>query len=191
MNRLGPVAVVAVALGVAGAIYYAVGDTSEPGNGDRAAVLADIARQADASNAPDSFDADYFRLQGMWTLDVLSLGIGYESLGSDNGQGFRTPLATLHAFNGWADQFLGTPATGLDDLYVKAVYTLKPWSFQVVYHDFSAETGDGDYGSEIDLSAGRALGQRYKLLVKLAAFNADSTAYTDTTKAWLMLMAGF
>ncbi|MGI9236970.1 MAG: alginate export family protein [Woeseiaceae bacterium] len=157
----------------------------------RAAVLADIARQSDAGNAPANFDTEYFRLQGTWTLNALDLGIGYESLGSDNGQGFRTPLATLHAFNGWADQFLGTPATGLEDLYLKAAYKLKPWSFQLVYHDFSAETGGGDYGSEIDLSAGRGFGERYKLLFKLAAFNADSTAYTDTTKAWLMLSAGF
>lgn len=157
----------------------------------RAAVLADIARQSDAGNAPVSFDTEYFRLQGTWTLDALVLGLGYESLGSDNGQGFRTPLATLHAFNGWADQFLGTPPTGLEDLYLKAAYKLKPWSFQFVYHDFSAEAGGGDYGSEIDLSAGRGFGQRYKLLLKLAAFNADSTAFTDTTKAWLMLSAGF
>jgi len=162
----------------------------ELGDG-RAAVLADIARQSDAGNAPASFDADYFRLQGMWTLDAFSFGIGYESLGSDNGQGFRTPLATLHAFNGWADQFLGTPASGLDDLYLKAAYKFKPWSFQLVYHDYSAESVSGDYGTEIDLSAGRGLGQRYKLLLKLAMFNADSTAYTDTTKAWLMLSAGF
>lgn len=157
----------------------------------RAAVLADVARQSDAGSAPDSFDADYFRLQGTWTLDALSLGIGHESLGSDNGQGFRTPLATLHAYNGWADQFLGTPGTGLDDLYFKAAYKVKPWNFQIVYHDFSAEAGSEDYGSEIDLSAGRGLGDRYKLLLKLAMFNADSTSYTDTTKAWVMLTAGF
>jgi len=157
----------------------------------RAAVLADIARQSDAGNATASFDADYFRLQGTWSIDALVLGIGFESLGSDNGQGFRTPLATLHAFNGWADQFLGTPGTGLEDLYLKAAYKYQPWSFQLVYHDFSAESGSGDYGSEIDLSAGRGLGQRYKLLLKLAMFNADSTAFTDTTKAWLMLSAGF
>lgn len=43
MNRLGVAAAVAVVLGVAGAVYYALGDTSEPGNGDRAAVLADFA----------------------------------------------------------------------------------------------------------------------------------------------------
>lgn len=157
----------------------------------RAAVLAEVARQSDAANAPVNFDADYFRLQGTWSIDRLLLGVGFESLGSDNGEGFRTPLATLHAFNGWADQFLGTPGTGLDDLYLKAAYHRKPWSFQLVYHDFSAQSGSGDYGSEIDLSAGRAFAGRYKLLLKLALFDADSEPYTDTTKAWLMLGAGF
>ncbi|NNF40295.1 MAG: alginate export family protein [Woeseiaceae bacterium] len=157
----------------------------------KAAVLAEIARQSDAGNATANFDADYFRVQGTWTLDALSLGLGFESLGSDNGEGFRTPLATLHAFNGWADQFLGTPGTGLDDLYVKAAYQRKPWNFQLAYHDFSAQSGGGDYGSEIDLSAGRAFAGRYKLLLKLALFDADSPAFTDTTKAWLMLAAGF
>ncbi len=157
----------------------------------RATVLAEVARQSDAANAPVNFDADYFRLQGSWSIDRLLLGVGFESLGSDNGEGFRTPLATLHAFNGWADQFLGTPGTGLEDLYLKAAYQRKPWSFQLVYHDFSPQSGGGDYGSEIDLSAGRAFAGRYKLLLKLALFDADSTAYTDTTKAWLMLGAGF
>lgn len=157
----------------------------------RAAVLAEVARQSDAANAPVNFDADYFHLQGTWSIDRLLLGVGLESLGSDNGEGFRTPLATLHAFNGWADQFLGTPGTGLDDLYLTAAYQLKPWNFKLVLHDFSAQSGGGDYGSEIDLSAGRAFGGRYKLLLKLALFDADSPAYTDTTKAWLMLSAGF
>ena len=44
--------------------------------------------------------------------DTLSAGLGWEVLGGDEdepGEAFRTPLATLHAFNGWADQFLTTP----------------------------------------------------------------------------------
>ncbi len=156
------------------------------------AILGDVARQSDAANAPASFNAGYFRLQGQWTRKDWTLGVGFESLGSDNGQGFRTPLATLHAFNGWADQFLGTPAAGLDDMYLTVGYKIKPWSFQASYHDFSPETGSGpDYGSEIDLSAGRNLGDRYGLLLKLAAFNADSPSFQDTTKAWLMLTAAF
>jgi len=155
------------------------------------AIIAEAATQSDAGDSPADFDASYFRVQGNWTLDALTAGIGFESLGSDNGQGFRTPFATLHAFNGWADQFLSTPGAGLEDLYFKVGYKYKPWSFVFVYHDFSAESGGTDYGSEIDLSAGRALGERYKLLLKLAAFDGDGPAYVDVTKAWLMLSAGF
>ena len=154
------------------------------------AVVVDVATQSDAGDNPADFDTGYFRVQGDWTLDALTAGIGFESLGSDNGQGFRTPLATLHAFNGWADKFLGTPGAGLEDLYFKVGYKYKPWSFALIYHDFSAESGGGDFGTEIDLSAGRSLGERYKLLLKLAAFDGDDPAYDDTTKAWLMLTAG-
>lgn len=60
-----------------------------------------------------------------------------------------------------------------------------------MYHDFSAESGGDDFGTEIDLSASRSLGERYKLLLKLAAFDSDDAAFDDTTKAWLMLTAGF
>lgn len=60
--------------------------------GGRVGVLADIARQSDAGNAPIVFDASYLRLQGSWSTDALTLTAGFESLGSDNGQGLRTPL---------------------------------------------------------------------------------------------------
>ena len=154
-------------------------------------VLAEFATQSDAADAPVSFDADYFRLQGEWNRDAFKVGIGLESLGSDNGEGFRTPLATLHAFNGWADQFLGTPGTAIEDFYLRFGYKYQPWNFQLVYHDFSADTGGSDYGSEVDLSAGRPLGERFKLLLKLAAFDADADPYVDTTKAWVMITAAF
>ena len=43
----------------------------------------------------------------------FALTAGYEELGSDGGvAAFQTPLATLHAFNGWADLFLTTPGDG-------------------------------------------------------------------------------
>lgn len=154
-------------------------------------LLGEFATQSDNGNNPASFDADYFRIQAIWSRDKFTAGAGFESLGSDNGQGFRTPLATLHAFNGWADQFLGTPGGGLEDLYVRVGYKPGKWNTQLVWHDFSAETGSGDYGTEIDLSAGRKLGDRYNLLLKAAMFNADDPGRVDVTKFWLMLTAGF
>jgi hypothetical protein len=163
----------------------------------KVALLGEFARQSDAADATISYDADYTHLTATWTAENgLSFGLGYESLGTDssNGQAFRTPLATLHAFNGWADQFLGTPAAGLDDLYFTVKAKAGKWSFTGVYHDFSSETGSFDYGKEFDVSAGIGLGDGYGLLLKAAFFSHDSDSPLekfDTTKFWLMLTASY
>jgi hypothetical protein len=60
-----------------------------------------------------------------------------------------------------------------------------------VYHDFSSEAGSGDWATELDLSAGRKLGERYGLLLKAALFSSDSTSYVDTDKFWVMLTASY
>ena len=154
-------------------------------------LLGEIARQSDNADNPASFDADYFRLQADWEISGISVGAGFESLGSDDGQAFRTPLATLHAFNGWADQFLATPPAGLEDLYLQLGFKPGKWTLQLIYHDFSSETGSTDFGTELDLGASRKLGDRYSLLVKAAIFEADDDAFVDTTKFWVMLTAAF
>ena len=41
-----------------------------------------------------------------------------------------------------------------------------------VYHDFAADSGSQDYGTEVDLSLNRKLGSRYGLLFKFAGFDA-------------------
>jgi len=152
-------------------------------------LSADFGRQSDAGNAPAGFDTDYRRLQLVWRRDGLSLGGGVEVLGSDNGQGFRTPLATLHAFNGWADRFLSTPPEGLVDRHLRAGFGAANWQFAVRYHDFESDTGNIDFGQEFDLSASRRLGDRFQLLLKFAAFDGD--AFEDVIKAWVMLGAAF
>lgn len=101
---------------------------------------------------------------------------------------------TLHAFNGWADQFLTTPGIGLDDLYATVKFKAGKWNLTGVYHDFSAETGSGDYGTEFDLSAARKFGERYGVLFKGAFFSADSStplSQVDTNKFWIMLTASY
>lgn len=157
-------------------------------------LVAEFATQSDAANNPVNYDAAYFNLGATWTLkNGLSLGLAWESLGGDqnvSGAAFRTPLATLHAFQGWADKFLATPGAGIDDVYVTVKYKVKKWSFTGVYHDFSAESGSADYGSEFDLAAGRSLGDRYGVLFKAAFYDADQHA-TDTSKFWIMLTANY
>ncbi len=86
--------------------------------------------------------------------DAFSFDIGAEVLGGDTlpGKSFRTPLATLHKFQGWADKFLTTPAAGIEDQYLKFGYKKGAAGFHVMYHRFEAEAVTMDYGSELDLS---------------------------------------
>ncbi len=164
------------------------------GEGDLA-VLAEIATQSEAANAPVGFSSDYLHLAATWSLDSgLAFGAGFEKLGGDAmpGGAFRTPLATLHAFNGWADQFLSTPDAGLEDTYLNVKVKAGQWNLAGTYHDFSADTGGSDFGSEVDLSASRKLNERYGILLKAAFFSAESgTPYVDTTKLWFMFTASY
>lgn len=167
----------------------------EAGDG-KIALVAELATQSDAGNNPVSYDALYIHFDALWSLsNGLSLGLGYESLGgheTNAGEAFRTPLATLHKFQGWADKFLATPGQGIDDLYLTVKYKWDKWSFTGVYHDFSAESGSSDFGTEFDVSAAYKFGERYGLLLKGAFFSTDlPAAYDDTTKFWVMLTANY
>ena len=160
---------------------------------NKIALVGEFATQSDAGDSPLSYDADYLHASAMWSMNNgLSVGLAYESLGSDGGSAsFRTPLATLHAFQGWADRFLSTPAAGLDDVFATVKYKAGKWNLTGVYHDFSAETGSGDYGTEFDVSAGTKITDNYSILFKGAFFSSDSASYPDTNKFWIMFVANY
>jgi len=170
----------------------AAGDVAAGDN--KLSLVAEFASQTDIANNPVNYDADYLHAAVTYALrDGPSFGIAYESLSGDQlvgGAYFRTPLATLHAFQGWADKFLTMPDEGVSDLFATVNFKAGKWNLTGVYHDFSAEAGSADWGSEIDLSAGRALNDRYGLLLKGALYNADQWA-TDTTKFWVMLTGNY
>ena len=146
------------------------------------------AQQDDHGDNPVSYSADYGLIEVGVKKDKLSVTFGHEVLEGSNtaGEAFRTPLATLHKFQGWADKFLGTPTGGVEDNYL----ALKYGTFAVVWHDLDAETGSGSHGSELNVSWAHKFGKRYKLLLKYADYDADDHA-TDTRKAWVMLSASF
>lgn len=103
-------------------------------------------------------------------------------------QGFKTPLATLHAFNGWADRFLATPSNGLEDTNIKLMAKLADYSFVLAAHDFQSDANSDKYGQEVDFSVSKPLTSKLTMLVKAASFNADgkTVGFTnDTTKAWV------
>ncbi|MEK8090945.1 alginate export family protein, partial [Thermithiobacillus plumbiphilus] len=80
---------------------------------------AEYARQLGYRDPRPGIKADYWLLGGGMSAGMLSARFDYEVLGAnDRGTyGFQTPFATKHAFNGWADMFLATPATGLQDAF--------------------------------------------------------------------------
>jgi len=154
--------------------------------------VVEYARQGDYANNSTDYDADYLLLEAGLSWPDYNVKLGYEVLEGDGTpeRTFTTPLATLHAFQGWADRFLATPANGIEDLYLKVTGRVGVLDLTAVYHDFSADTGGGSYGDEIDLSAGWAFAENYSLLLKLASYRADGFA-TDTLKFWVMLSASF
>ncbi len=148
-----------------------------------------------ATQSNDAADADttYMFVEGGYNFGKVTAKLGYESLGSDNGVGFATPLATLHKFNGWADQFLGTPGVGLVDVYATVAGKVLGGNLSVTYHDFSAEEGSGDYGSEVDAVYAKGFAKNYKAGIKLASYSAGDagTGKVDTDKIWLFVSAAF
>lgn len=146
----------------------------------------EYAKQSDAG-ALGVFDAEYLLAEGTLNISRFAFTGGYELLGSDDGAyGFSTPLATLHAFQGWADKFLATPAAGLEDKYLKVGFTAIGTQFLVGYHKFDSDVGSLDYGDEVDFSVSKKVGA-VVWTAKYADFSmGDVAAYKDTTKFWLM-----
>ncbi len=139
----------------------------------------------------DDFDASYLALEGGVVVKGITLAAGYENLGSDGGAyGFQTPLATKHAFNGWADKFLVTPNDGLTDTYVKVATAVSGVNLLAFYHDYGSDVGSADKGSEVNFQATKGFGKHYIAGLKYAAYSKGD-AGADTDKAWLWVEAKF
>ncbi len=111
-------------------------------------------------------------------------------MGSDNGVGFSTPLATLHKFQGFAEKFLSTPANGIEDKYLKLGYKLDQLELMAFYHWLDAAEGEADYGKELDLQLSYNLNAQHAVLLKYADYQANSL-HTDTSKFWLQWLAKY
>ncbi len=148
-------------------------------------LTAAYASQSDAGDSPLDYDADYYLIEGKLGFAGLSATLGYEVLGAGDGVGFKTPYATLHKFQGWADQFLVTPGDGIEDIYFGLAGALGPVKLAGTYHEFSADESGDDYGSELDLVATWPVNKQLSLQLKYAGFFADSDNYVDVDKAWM------
>jgi len=153
----------------------------------RLLYAAELAQQSDYEDGNSNIDADYRLFELGVSAGGITGKVGYELLGADTAYSFETPLATKHAFNGWADIFLNTPdGQGLEDVYVLVTGNVAGVKLVGVYHDFSADSGGADFGTEFDLLATKKFGKHYSAGIKYASFDADSaSSYVDTDKFWL------
>lgn len=151
----------------------------------------------DSDSATDSYSVDYLAAELGTSFSGIAIKAGYELLGSDDGLfGFSTPLATLHKFNGWTDQFLATPNEGLVDMYASIGGKLAGGKWSVVYHKFDADKASDsvdDLGSEIDAVYTKSFTKNYSAGIKIASYSAgDTTAgKVDTDKVWVWATVKF
>lgn len=166
-------------------------DARECGHGWSVPYRVEIARQSDAGDNPRNVDAGYLRLEVGGKRADWTVKAGYELLEGDTSDGaFATPLATLHGFNGWADKFLTTPATGLADLYAAATWKRNSLAATLVLHDFSSDSESLDYGSEIDAQVTYTASWSQVFAATAARYDADEFA-ADTLKLWVWTAYSF
>lgn len=161
------------------------------GGGSGFSYAVEFATQSDYADGDSTIDADYSLFEVGYKFSSLALKVGQETLGGDGVYAFTTPLATLHAFNGWADMFLATPVTGLVDVYVDVGAPLAGLNLKAVYHDFSSDTGGIDFGTEFDFLITRKFSPAYSGGIKFASFSSDAAPYVDTDKIWIFFQADF
>ncbi|MEO1855897.1 MAG: alginate export family protein [Rubritalea sp.] len=118
-------------------------------------------------------------------INSFTYKFGVEYLGED----FVTPLATVHAYNGFADVFIGDRLgltsdakgnkwDGLTDIYA-SVGTQIPGGIALTgfVHGFFDKDVDQFYGFELDLVAAKKISDDLKAVAKYAYFFGDN----DTT----------
>ena len=173
-------------------------------DGGKLLYTAEYASQSIDSGST-SFDTDYVLAELGYVFSGITVKGGYELLGSDDGKkAFATPLATLHKFNGWADQFLATPQQGLEDMYVTVAGKAMGGKWSVTYHDFEADqisndlafvtanpsVNAEDLGSELDIAYTRKFNKTFSGGIKYAAYDAGDIK-VDTDKLWIWVGAKF
>jgi hypothetical protein len=152
----------------------------------------EYARQTNYGNQTLNYGVNYARVEQGLSKSGVTATLIYELLGSDNSvAAFQTPLATGHIFNGFADIFLITPPTGLQDRYLELRYDATNLEgplgvlngLQVIgqYHEFGSAVGGMDYGSEFDFYTYLPVREGIYLQFKYANYQADEFG-ADTQK---------
>jgi Alginate export len=161
--------------------------------GVKLGVVAEYATQSDNAANPVDYREAYLHGEAALSVAPFTGKLGYEKLGGDGTSSFKTPLATLHKFQGFADVFLVTPAAGLQDLYGTIAYNWKkaPFGtgvkFFATYHDFKSDAGSLDLGEEFDAGMSVKFRKHWSVNLKGAVYNGGSSSLADRNLIWAAL----
>ncbi|HDZ09495.1 alginate export family protein [Pseudohongiella sp.] len=152
----------------------------------------EYARQSDYRNNPIAYSADYMLATAGVKVSGIRAAMSHEVMGADKSAGvaMQTPLATLHAFQGWADKFLNTPVFGVRDTAFTLTGKVASADVVLVWHDYRSDTGSLDLGQELNLQVAKTFASRYTLAVKFADYQAERYS-TDSQKFWITAEARF
>ncbi len=147
---------------------------------------AEVARQVDAGDNPNDRDAPYYLLDLAARRRGVRYHVGFEILGGDGNPGgaVQVPFGKRYFFNGWANVFVTTPDTGLEDVYAKVVAPWRELNLELALHDFRSDAGGTRYGGEVDAVARWQAREDLEIVLGLAHYAADELA-EDLTRAWL------
>lgn len=145
-------------------------------------LYGELAFQTDTSSSP-AFKPDmagYSHLKvstKQWDTDFT---LGWEYLDAD----FVTPVATVHAFNGFADAFINPRIglvrnPGISDLYISHTTPLF-WGlkFSQFLHLIGDNNSGFDYGWEYDAVLAKKFNENFLAIAKFAYFDSDGPATT-------------
>lgn len=138
--------------------------------------------------------SDFFRGEVRGGRGGVTLRGTLTAFGAAQGRaqtGFATPLATLHAFEGWADVLAGKAAQGDARGWwagaIAAGYSKANLGrVELAYHVFRSRRQSLDYGRELNAIYERSLGGSHLLTAKGARYWAGDDFGRDVTKLWLM-----
>jgi Alginate export len=140
-------------------------------------LYGEVAYQDKAGFFADD-DAFYFHGIATKKFGTQSVSLGIEQLG----EGFKTPLATVHVFNGWADVFdfgrIQGTHNGLTDVYAShtiPIFFGMKWTN--VFHIYGENEISTGYGWEYNSLLVKKFNDNFTALAKFAFFESEGDSY--------------
>lgn len=138
---------------------------------------AEAAYQTEADSTPAFVDdSNFLHFNIDYTgLESHTFGIGWAYLDQD----FVQPLSTAHAFNGFADVFLGRQIgtavnPGLNDVYLVHKWKTPFWgiNFAQWFHYFGDNDTEFDFGWEYDAVLSKKFNENFTAIAKFAFYDS-------------------